>query len=1063
MDFKIDNESFAAAYRCLNDANGLIEAGLGNFSDLQDYALLLINKKNLKNDDSLNIISTECQLLKNRMYRTIGYLSRISVESAKFFEDILKYEFEFSNFENDNNDVKVTSYDAVSADGIKYKVDLIGEPNENTTIILLNHGAGGSYKELDSYLQNEGIDKSNAIIIRYPRDGKSDKAYKLMEEVSSKYNIPIKNCTTAGFSSGGKYAIKQMAALVAAHPEIDQPVVMLVDAYEASSKVTNDELKALGDSRAILFSVQREGVDQEFIKHDEWSNQYGINFVKISDNQCKNASDPHKAVLAGYFENGGFDYQTGNGGFRVETLTTRNGETINSYEQPKVYNPKTGNWDVMDMNNMIINKNNKSIGTDNLISDIPTVNLSVDQFSNDVKLTTLSAADAWNGTRLNAPMGFNNDGPSGSEKWYDLGMNNVVENMESDYGFTDIEYSIREDGVKLLSGKTPDGKVFKNLVMVAADVYHKDANPEGTFTRGQIVPTSLGMGIVADYSKRAENVRKYKGEVHFDIATAWHTGKYMADAYGKNKKVFSLENFEQVIPGQGVATLEYEINNNIDEKEIPTISLSTDEILNDENVNLNNNFDLNNVNYNVSSNLKPKNNTLIAHRGYAPGGVRENSEESYRLAGQSGYWGCEADVLFDNSGNLVCSHNSVKNGEKPISFDLYLDICKEYGMTPVIDLKYEKGTEVHDADLSPAILKTIEEKGMLDSCVIQTNNAKDVAYIRENSNDARIWYLKDVITDSDMKLIQDNKVECVNIKSSEDKNMYRIKNLTDNGVDVCVWNVQSEQYKNALIKNGATYVMTDYAFDVSPYQVGEIDYNAININQNDGFSSVVSLSTNTDELFGESTEVVAESGNTVNSVDDQISNNKVKANSSNVPLIYQSDYTTVNYGSGSLATHGCGITSLSMVASYYNDTEITPDKLVDIDGEYKYGRYGSSSGTGHEIFEQTAGELGLPFREHLHYSNEDDLQNVVDALKEGCVVVAKAKSNSIFTNSGHYIVLTGVTDDGKIMVNDPNKYNYKEYNEWCGDVLTDGFANGFDQEQFKYGRIDDFFIYSPKS
>ena len=1048
MDFNIDNETFANAYKCLKGANELLAAGLGNFNELDKSALCLIKKDSISNNDKLDIMKNDCYELKDKMYRTIDYLSKISVDSANWFHDILEEEFGILDFGN-NKDVEIRSYDALSADGIKYKVDIVGEPNENTTIILLNHGAGGSYKELDSYLENEGIDKGNAIIIRYPRDGKSDKSYKLMEEVSEKYNIPIQNCTTAGFSAGGKYAIKQMADLVSEHPEIEQPIVMLIDAYEASSKVTKDELKALGDSGAILFSVQREGVDQEYINHNEWASQYGINFVKVGDNQCKGNVDPHKAVLTGYFENGGFDYQVGNGGFRVVTLTNKNGDTFESYEQPKFYNHETGNWEFFDLKNKFSNNSGTNFDSSVLDSEKPIVNLSIDEFTGDAKSVAISAASAWQGTRLTAPMGFNGNGPSGSETWYDLNMSRVVENMEKQYGFTDIEYSIRDDGVKLLSGKTPEGEEFKNLVIVAADVYSEAANPNGTFTRGQIVPTSLGMGIVADFCGRSQNVRKHKGEVHFDIATAWHTGKYMADAYSKNKEVIPLENFEQVFPGQKALTLEYnDFENTIDEKNLPTVELPTDKTLEVKEDGTEKIVTLEIDN----SNLKPKNNTLIAHRGMHPGGIRENSAESYIEAGKNGYWGCEADVLFDNNGNLVCSHNAVKNGENPLPFEEYLDICKEYGMTPVIDLKYENGTEVLDPNLSPAILKTLEDKGMLGTSVIQTNNSKDVEYIRQNSDDARIWYLKDSLSDSDMELIQNNGVECVNIKSSSDKNMYRIKNLSENGVDVCVWNVQNENYKNVLINNGATYVMTDYAFDVSPYEVGDVDFNNVDNVQVVEDSPTISLSEDPALMSDETAGLVDKTTEVVESVNEQINGNKVKVNHSEVPLFYQSDYTNVNYGTGTVATHGCGIASLSMVASYYNDKDIMPDELAK-----KYRGYGSSSGTDHGIYEKTADELGLPFRERLHYCNADDLQRVVDALNEGCVVVAKAKQSSVFTDSGHYIVLTGVSDDGKIYVNDPNKYNYNN------KYLIDGYENGFDQEQFKYGRIGDFFIYSPKS
>lgn len=212
--------------------------------------------------------------------------------------------------------------------------------------------------------------------------------------------------------------------------------------------------------------------------------------------------------------------------------------------------------------------------------------------------------------------------------------------------------------------------------------------------------------------------------------------------------------------------------------------------------------------YEYSNTYSSKNNTDIAHRGYAPGGVYENSADAFKLAGEYGFWGCEADVRFDKNGNLVCSHNAVKNGENPLSFEDYLKICKYYNMTAIIDLKYEKGVGPADPYLSPSILATIEKMNMLDSCVIQTNNPVDIPYIREISKNARIWYLTDVISDSNIRLIEENNVECVNILSS-DNNIYRIKKLNENGIDVCVWNVQTKSLKENLLNLGATYIMSD--------------------------------------------------------------------------------------------------------------------------------------------------------------------------------------------------------------------------------------------------------------
>ena len=235
-----------------------------------------------------------------------------------------------------------------------------------------------------------------------------------------------------------------------------------------------------------------------------------------------------------------------------------------------------------------------------------------------------------------------------------------------------------------------------------------------------------------------------------------------------------------------------------------------------------------NINSQLNSinNLLPKNNLDISHRGYTPGGIYDNSAEGFILAGQKGFWGCETDVRFDENGNLVCSHNKVQPGQKTTSFGEYLDICKQYGMTAIIDLKYEKGVGPADPYLSPAVIETINQKGMINSCVIQTNNTTDIPYIRQTSSNARIWYLTDVVNDKNIQIINDNNVECVNIEASEN-NAYQIRRLKENGTNVCVWNVFTEDSKNQKLKYGADYIMSDNVLGITPYQQGEKDYNNI--------------------------------------------------------------------------------------------------------------------------------------------------------------------------------------------------------------------------------------------
>ena len=55
-------------------------------------------------------------------------------------------------------------------------------------------------------------------------------------------------------------------------------------------------------------------------------------------------------------------------------------------------------------------------------------------------------------------------------------------------------------------------------------------------------------------------------------------------------------------------------------------------------------------------------------------------------------------------------------------------------------------------------------------------------------------------------------------------------------------------------------------------------------------------------------------------------------------------------------------------------------------------------------------------------------QRIVDALADGKLVVA-IMTKGHFTSSGHFIVLRGVTSDGKILVADPASYRRSE-KEW---------------------------------
>lgn len=148
-------------------------------------------------------------------------------------------------------------------------------------------------------------------------------------------------------------------------------------------------------------------------------------------------------------------------------------------------------------------------------------------------------------------------------------------------------------------------------------------------------------------------------------------------------------------------------------------------------------------------------------------------------------------------------------------------------------------------------------------------------------------------------------------------------------------------------------------------------------------------------------------------------------NRNNVPLYFQNHYPDVRYGSGSIATSGCSVTCLAMVAAYMTDHLYSPAELADY--------FGGSAYSNMARLETASDALQLP------YHKAENWHKSLQALKDGKVVIALMEADSLFTESQHFIVLTGMTEDGRIMVNDPNLSNYARWE------LQNGFVNGFEE------------------
>lgn len=226
--------------------------------------------------------------------------------------------------------------------------------------------------------------------------------------------------------------------------------------------------------------------------------------------------------------------------------------------------------------------------------------------------------------------------------------------------------------------------------------------------------------------------------------------------------------------------------------------------------------------------------TLVAHRGMrsvAP----ENTTASFTEAGKHGYWGAECDVYRTKDGVWIISHDShtyrmmdksafiekktyeelmdmnVDNGVnidkyedlKICSLEEYLDICKKYNMTPVIELKGKNNTEYYSE-----IVKLANQFKV--NPVYISFHIENLQTMRRLTQ-CKMYYLVQKISEDD---IQDAKSieNCgIDFNGNKDKNFKSdiIKKCQDAGLELGAWTINEEDVLQKLEQYGITLITTD--------------------------------------------------------------------------------------------------------------------------------------------------------------------------------------------------------------------------------------------------------------
>ena len=119
------------------------------------------------------------------------------------------------------------------------------------------------------------------------------------------------------------------------------------------------------------------------------------------------------------------------------------------------------------------------------------------------------------------------------------------------------------------------------------------------------------------------------------------------------------------------------------------------------------------------------------------------------------------------------------------------------------------------------------------------------------------------------------------------------------------------------------------------------------------------------------------------------------------------------YGSDFLAVTGCGPTSLSMVVcGLTGDTKWNPYEVAKMAEDNGY--YVDGSGSSWELMSSGAEKLGLTVSSVIF-----DAEHIRATLEAGQPIICVMGPGD-FTDAGHFLVLTGVDQEGDIILQDPN-------------------------------------------
>ncbi len=224
---------------------------------------------------------------------------------------------------------------------------------------------------------------------------------------------------------------------------------------------------------------------------------------------------------------------------------------------------------------------------------------------------------------------------------------------------------------------------------------------------------------------------------------------------------------------------------------------------------------------------------LTAHRGLS-GIAPENSAPALIEAGKAGYYAAEFDVMPTKDGVWVVIHDDTvdrtMNGEGKVCELTYsellemnidegnrienypnlkistleeaIDICVEYSMRPMIEIKGGNPDDMH------TVLDIIKSKGIKEKALVIDFNEERLAEMRRLDAGIELWYLVNDIENSTIEFAKSNGTG-IGFNFGKIGNYFKIKNAQAEGITCASWTVDILPVLDILCALDVKYITTN--------------------------------------------------------------------------------------------------------------------------------------------------------------------------------------------------------------------------------------------------------------